>query len=261
MKEFFIAGNWKMNNTFSNSKELFIAINDNISNINKNDLTKVKIVICPNFISIYHITIEANGTPIYVGAQNCYSELKGAFTGEVSANMLKSVGCKYCIVGHSERRTIFNESNNFINKKVQILLENDIIPILCIGETLEQRKSSNTFNILKEQLDNCLKDIITDDLTKIVIAYEPVWAIGTGISATILEIEEAHNWLRQYLIANYSEDVANNIYILYGGSLTENNADEILSIKNVNGGLIGGASLDADKFLSIIHTAINKSKE
>jgi len=261
MKKFLIAGNWKMNNTLNMSEELFSAINIAVSNINENDLANIEIVVCPNFVNIYHIVLKASGIPVYVGAQNCYTEIKGAFTGEISATMLKSVGCKYCIVGHSERRTIFKESNEFINKKVKVLIENDINPILCIGETIEERKSSNTFSVLKSQLDNCLKDISTDDLPKIVIAYEPVWAIGTGISATTKEIAEAHNWLRHYLIANYGEIIANKIYILYGGSLTENNADETFSIENVNGGLIGGASLVADKFLSIIHTAIAKSKE
>ena len=260
MKKFLIAGNWKMNNTISMAEKLVSTIIDAISNKSKNDLSGVKVLVCPESINLHKVSLIANGSSILVGAQNCYSEQKGAYTGEISPNMLKSVGCQYCIVGHSERRAIFKESDAFINSKIKLLLEKSIIPILCIGETLEQRKAGDTFKILKEQLDGCLNSITPTDVAQIVIAYEPVWAIGTGIAATTKEIEEAHNWLRKYFTSNYRDSISNRIYLLYGGSLTENNAKETFAIENVNGGLIGGASLVTEKFLSIIDTAIEISR-
>jgi triosephosphate isomerase len=250
-----------MNNTISDAEVLVTAINKSISNINKEDLYNIKVLVCPAFINLHKVTIIASGTPIFVGAQNCYSKLKGAYTGEVSPNMLKAVGCQYCIVGHSERRRIFNETGRFINSKIKLLLEKDITPILCIGETQNEREAGSAFHVLQSQLIGCLDGIDGDDVAKIVVAYEPVWAIGTGIAATCKEIEESHNWIRNYFTNNYGDFISNQIFILYGGSLNDNNAAEIFAIKNVNGGLIGGASLVADKFISIINTAIKISKE
>ena len=249
-----------MNNTLSAAEELISAITIAASNIPKDDLTDIKVLVCPEFINLHKVTLMADNTPILVGAQNCYSELKGAYTGEISPSMLKAVGCQYCIVGHSERRSIFKEKDNFINAKIKLLLKTDITPILCVGETLEQRQSGNTFQILKEQLDGSLNGFENNDISKIVIAYEPVWAIGTGIAATTKEIEETHNWLREYFTTNHGESVSDQIYLLYGGSLTDKNAEETFAISNVNGGLIGGASLVAEKFVSIINTAIKINK-
>ena len=261
MRNFLIAGNWKMNNTLSMAEELISGIVDSISKKTKEELTNVKILVCPEFINLHKVKLIANDSSIFVGAQNCYSELKGAYTGEISPNMLKSLDCQYCIVGHSERRTIFKENDDFINSKIKLLLDADIVPILCVGETLEQRQSGNTFKILKEQLDGSLIGIEKHNVAKIVVAYEPVWAIGTGIAATTKEIEEAHNWLRDYFTTNYEEFISNQIYLLYGGSLTEKNAEETFEINNVNGGLIGGASLVREKFISIINTAIKISNK
>ena len=200
---------------------------------------------------------------IKIGAQNCYFEKKGAFTGEISVEMLKEVGCSYVIVGHSERRAIFDETNELINKKLLAILSEDLIPILCIGETIEDRKSGNTFTVLEQQLNGCLLGIdnsdidgVNSNIDKIVIAYEPVWAIGTGVSATAAEVAEAHKWLREFLVGKFGEK-ANDVYLLYGGSLSDANAEEVLSIKDVDGGLIGGASLVAERFLSIIKTALS----
>jgi triosephosphate isomerase len=178
-----------MNNTISEAEDLIWELNKAI----KDPIPNVKILVCPAFVNLLKVREIASGTPIHIGAQNCYTEQKGAFTGEISVNMLKAVGCEYIIVGHSERRTLFAESNEFINKKVKLILERGMFPILCIGETLEQRKAGNTTQVLKEQLDACLEGIDPDDVRQIVIAYEPVWAIGTGVSATIEEVKEAHS--------------------------------------------------------------------
>lgn len=251
MNKFIIAGNWKMNTTITDGVEIAknIALNvDQIANL------KSKVIICPPFTHIYSIFKEVCKSKISVGAQNCYFEQKGAFTGEISVDMLKAVECQYIIVGHSERRLYFKESNSDINKKIKAILTNKLNTILCIGETLEQRKNGTTFDVLKKQLDECLADISEEEIKNIVIAYEPVWAIGTGVSASINEVKEAHDWMRSYFEKKYP-NAGKDIYLLYGGSLNDKNAPEILAVENVNGGLIGGAALVPEKFLSIIDTA------
>jgi triosephosphate isomerase len=263
MKKFLIAGNWKMNTTISETSELINNIFNSIKNIS--DLNSyVDILVCPPFINIQKAvdTITQNNASslISVGSQNCYYESKGAFTGEISIDMISKIGCKYIIIGHSERRAIFGESNELINKKLNAILEKKLTPILCIGETLEDRQSGNTFLVLQSQLDTCLQGITSDNITEIVVAYEPVWAIGTGVSATAKEVEETHHWIRNYLINKFG-DITKNVPLLYGGSLNEKNALETLSIPNVNGGLIGGAALVSDKFVSIIQTALDIKKK
>ena len=251
MRNIIIAGNWKMNLTISEAVELI----NSLTKILTAPIPLIKVVVCPPFINLLKIKEISSGSPIHLGAQNCFSEMKGAYTGEVSVNMLKAVGCEYIIVGHSERRAYFNETDEFINKKLKIILSKGINPILCIGEKLEDRKNNNTSNVLKEQLDGCLEGIDSDGINNIIIAYEPVWAIGTGISATITEIVETHSWIRNYFLENFDEFVSNQISILYGGSMNEKNAMDILSQSNVDGGLIGNASLNSESFLSIINVA------
>ena len=259
MNNFIIAGNWKMNTTINES----IDISKNIvSSVNKISKLKSNIIICPPFTNIYCVANEAKNSinnNVFIGAQNCYFEAKGAFTGEISIDMLKSLGCKYIIVGHSERRAYFKETNSDINKKIKSIIGNNLNTILCIGETLEQREKGIMFDVLRQQLDECLMDIAENNMKDIIIAYEPIWAIGTGVSASTNEIDEAHNWLRSYFLEKYS-NLGKEIYLLYGGSLNDKNAPEILAIENVNGGLIGSASLSPEKFISIINTAEALSK-
>ncbi len=260
MNKFIIAGNWKMNMNANAGEALAESINSKLNEkkfiITENIKENIRIIVCPPFVTIPTVANKLNSlnNTIYLGAQNCYYEPKGAFTGEVSIEMLKSAGCEYTIIGHSERRSIFGENDELINKKLLALLANNMLPILCIGELLEERQSGYTFNVLERQLDNCLKGVNKEQIVDIVIAYEPVWAIGTGISATANEIVEAHDWLRNYFIKHYGAQ-GENVFLLYGGSLNDANASEIFAIENVNGGLIGGASLDADKFTSIVISA------
>ena len=247
MKKMLIAGNWKMNTTIVESTNLVNEIVDSIGNKKYNS----RILICPPFTNLLPVFNLVKSTDICLGAQNCYYQSKGAFTGEISIQMLKSVGCTDVIIGHSERRTIFHETDQLINQKIKATIENELIPVFCIGETLDERKSDLTFEVIKRQLDIGLEGIEINEAGNIVIAYEPVWAIGTGISASIDQVEEAHDFIRNELYNKYS-DTARDMLILYGGSVTADNAESILRIGNVNGALIGGASLKPESFLTII---------
>lgn len=250
MKKMLIAGNWKMNTVIDESIELANSILMGIGT----ERTAVEILICPPFTSLYSVYQVIKNSSIKLGAQNCYYKQKGAFTGEISIPMLKQVGCTYIISGHSERRTIFAETNSLINNKAKAILEHNLNPIICIGETLEERNQGKTFEVLENQIKECLKGLSKEYCNKIVIAYEPVWAIGTGIVATTEQINEAHSFIREELSRLYSAD-SQLICIQYGGSVNDENARDILSLKEVNGALIGGASLKADSFLNIIKTA------
>ena len=246
MKKIFIAGNWKMNTRPDQAENL---VKDILFGLQDKKINS-EIIVCPPFTNLYHVSKIIGGSKIKLGAQNCFYETQGAFTGEISIPMLKYFNVEYIIVGHSERRTYFGETDELINKKVKAILENNIKPIICIGETLTERQQGRTYEILFNQLDKCLKDLTTDELKNLIIAYEPVWAIGTGISAT----KEAHNKIKEYIgkLFNVSN---NDIVLQYGGSVTAQNSNEILSIENVNGALIGGASLKSDIFLKIIEIA------
>ncbi len=251
MKNMLVAGNWKMNTNVFESQKLVEYI---LGFMKTNATLKSRVLVCPPFTSVYAIGQIVKDTELLLGAQNCYFEEKGAFTGEISIPMLEYCGVSHIIIGHSERRSYFKEDDELINKKLLAILEHNLTPILCIGETLEERNQGKTFDVLKNQLDKDLAGVSNEIIARVVVAYEPVWAIGTGISATREQVEEAHNFLRQLLVNKFGDN-ANHIYLLYGGSLSEKNADEILSIENVNGGLIGGASLKGDSFCSIIQTA------
>jgi triosephosphate isomerase len=195
-------------------------------------------------------------TGIKLGGQNIYQKNEGAFTGEISAKMLKSAGCDYVIIGHSERRQYFSENNNEINLKAKIALENDLIPIICVGETLEQRENGSYLKVVQQQIIDCLKEIDIKNLNKIIIAYEPVWAIGTGKTATPEQANEMHMFIRKIISDLYGQVISENIIIIYGGSVNDNNAKELFSMSDIDGGLIGGASLKADSFSKIVHSAI-----
>lgn len=247
MRKKIIAGNWKMNYTTLEAENFISEIKDRINT------TEVDVVLCPNFVSLETVSNLIDSTNIKLGAQNVYVEDKGAYTGETSADMLLSVNVEYCIVGHSERRSLFNETNEVINKKAIKLLEKDITPIICVGETLEERESGKEFEVVEKQVIECLKDIPEDKVKRnIVIAYEPIWAIGTGKTATSDQAEEMCKFIRSVIAKMYKENVALNVRIQYGGSVKPSNASEILNMENIDGALVGGASLTND-FVSIVN--------
>lgn len=241
-----MAGNWKMNLSRKEAVELARTL--------KNTLRSPKddVLVCPPFIHIPVVSEILEGTPIKIGAQNMFYEEKGAFTGEISPVMLKDYGVSYVIIGHSERRHIFNEPDDLLNKKVKSALDNDLIPILCVGETESQRENYEHFKVLETQIKEGLKGIHIDDPLNLVIAYEPVWAIGTGKNAQPEDINEMHKHIRTVIGEIYNTDFANSMRILYGGSVKPTNVDGLMIVSQINGVLVGGASLDADKFLRII---------
>lgn len=245
-----IAGNWKMQNDINGSVEL-------VSGLAAGMPAKIncEVVVCPPFTSLETVYSLAKNTKISLGAQNMHFEDSGAFTGEISASMLKSVGCKYVILGHSERRAIFGESNDWINKKIKKALSSGLLPIFCIGETLEERESNITFDVIKKQVVEGLKDITAAQMADIVLAYEPVWAIGTGKTASPAQAQEVHKFIRTLLSELYGAAIAAEVTIQYGGSVKPDNAAELLSQPDINGALVGGACLKADSFIKIIEAA------
>ncbi len=216
------------------------------------DVDNVDILVCPPFTALSVVSDVVGESNISLGAQNIYFEDSGAYTGEISASMLKDCGCTHVIIGHSERRTIFNESDELINKKVKKAIEADLTPILCIGEKLEEREANKTFEVITSQLEGDLMDIDIESMKKIIIAYEPVWAIGTGKTATAEQAQEAHVFIRNLIKEKYDSDVADETIILYGGSMKPSNVEELISQPDVDGGLIGGASLDAESFTELV---------
>lgn len=251
----FICGNWKMNGTASEAASLIAGIVGNWKDAYRN----VELAVCPPFTALLevHALVSGRGVQIALGAQNCYHEPKGAFTGEISARMLVEANCTYVILGHSERRTIFNEDDATINKKVRAALSTGLKPILCIGETLDERELNQTYEVLLRQLKEGLRDVSAADMKHIMIAYEPVWAIGTGRTATPEIAQNAHSFIRMEIAKLYDETVANATIIQYGGSMKPDNAKELLAQPDIDGGLIGGAALDAKQFLAIADAALN----
>lgn len=219
----------------------------------------VDVVICPAFVALERVSQAIEGSAVKLGAQNLYPKTNGAFTGETSPEMLRAVFAKYVILGHSERREYFGESDSFVNEKVRFALENLLNPILCIGETLEEREAKETLEVVKKQLLGGLEDVSVEDLSNVVIAYEPVWAIGTGKTATPEMAQEVHASIRSLLSDKYGSAAAGKVRILYGGSMKPSNAAELLAQKDIDGGLIGGASLDAKSFCDLIEAARNAS--
>ncbi|MDR0971511.1 MAG: triose-phosphate isomerase [Bacteroidales bacterium] len=250
MREKIVAGNWKMNLSFSEAEEL---IEDLIEKLKKEAIeNKTKIILCPSFVYLELATDFAQEGYFEVGGQNVSQYKGGAYTGEVSSDMLLSMRVSYCIVGHSERRKYNNETNKDILEKINQLLENSIKPIFCCGEELKDREEGNHFEVVKKQLEEGLFPLNESEIQNVVIAYEPVWAIGTGKTASVDEAQQMHSFIRERLKERYNEEIAQNISILYGGSCNKNNAKELFSCKDIDGGLIGGASLKAEDFFAII---------
>ncbi len=250
MRQKIIAGNWKMNNDLNESVTLINEIKEAL--VERED---VKVIIAPTFIALDKASQLLSGTNIGLSAQNMCSEDSGAFTGAISANMLKSVGCEYVILGHSERRTIFGETDKLINAKMKKAIASDLTPIFCIGETLEERESGEMKNVIEKQVREGLDGISEADLAGTIVAYEPVWAIGTGKVATPEQAQEVHAFIRNLLKEMYSEELAENTTIQYGGSVKPENATELIGQNDIDGALVGGACLKADSFVAIIKNA------
>ncbi|MBI5143928.1 MAG: triose-phosphate isomerase [Candidatus Omnitrophica bacterium] len=251
MRRVIIAGNWKMNETIVGSINLANSLKRSLY-----DITEIEIVVCPPFTSLNDVKEVLIDTNIKLGAQDVYWEKEGAFTGEVSSAMLKDAGCEYCIIGHSERRFLLGETNETINKKAKALLSEGLKPILCVGERLEERKAGHTFRVVKDHVENSLSGIPKEDMLNIVIAYEPVWAIGTGLNATGKEAEEVHKYIRGLLAKMYGEETAKLIRIQYGGSVKPENIKELIQEVDVDGALVGGASLKAETFTQIVKNCL-----
>ena len=251
MRRKIVAGNWKMNNSLNRGIELATEINKKVRKQEEND---VSVIIAPPFIHLSNISRIVDKDAISIAAQNCSSEAKGAFTGEISVKMIKSTGAEYIILGHSERRQYFNEDSDTLKKKIILTIENSLTPIFCIGEQLSDRESNNYFNVIKTQLEEALFDLPSNWMGKIILAYEPVWAIGTGVTASAEQAQEMHAFIRKTIANKFGNEVADNISILYGGSCKPSNAKELFANADVDGGLIGGAALSADDFFAIINS-------
>ncbi len=248
MRNPIIGGNWKMNK--GTPSEAIEMLEELISLVKKID--SVDIVIVPPFTVLFSAIQTVKNTNIMVGAQNMYYEEKGAFTGEVSPVFLKKLGCKYVILGHSERRDIFNESDDLINKKLKKALKAGLNPIVCIGEHLEERETSRTKDVIENQFKLTFKDLKSEELNRVTIAYEPIWAIGTGKTATPEQAEEIHIFIRELIASIYGKNTAETVRIQYGGSIKPTNAKEIFKKENIDGGLVGGASLQSKSLYEII---------
>ncbi|MDR0915257.1 MAG: triose-phosphate isomerase [Endomicrobium sp.] len=250
MRRPLIVGNWKMNKTI---QEAIQTINDlktlvtDIANINNID-----IVICPAYTALYAVKHAIAHSRLMLGAQNIFWQENGAFTGEISTSMIKDLGCSYVIVGHSERRQYFKETDSDINKKILVSLNKNITPILCIGESLQNRVDKLTFNIIKTQLEHALANVKSNQITSVIIAYEPIWAIGTGQTATPFQAQEVHLFIRKFCEDKYGYNIADKMRIIYGGSVNSENISDLMKETDIDGGLIGGASLQAKSFTQLI---------
>ena len=250
MRKPIIAGNWKLNKTIKEAIELVTSLKRNIR-----DTQSVDIVVCPVFTALNEVSEALRDTDFRVGAQDLYWEEKGAFTGEVSAALLKDAGAAFVIIGHSERRQFFHETHDAVNRKTKAALKAGLTPIVCIGELLSEREANATNKVLEEQLTGGLNGLSSVEADKIVLAYEPVWAIGTGKVATPQQAEEAHAFIRNWIKGRFGADTAKNIRIQYGGSVKADNIAELMRQENIDGALVGGASLEAQGFSDIIKNA------
>ncbi len=251
MRRPIIAGNWKMNKTVPQAQELVEGLKKDLR-----DVRDVDIVVCPPFTSLAAVAKIIRGTNIQLGAQDVHWSKAGAYTGEISCAMLKELGCQFVIIGHSERRAYFAETNESVNKKIKAALHSGLTPIICIGERLEQRDRGETFAVVKDHLENGLKDITVPEIKSTVIAYEPVWAIGTGKTATPQQAQEVHGFIRNLLQQLYSREVADLLRIQYGGSVKPANIADLMAETDVDGALVGGASLKLDSFVKIVQGSI-----
>lgn len=250
MRKKIIAGNWKMYKTPSEAARLVQALKVKVVNIRQTEM-----VVCPPFVSLAAVRDGLASSNVKLGAQNIFWENEGAFTGEISAPMLIDAGCQYVIIGHSERRQYFHETNVSVNRRLKAALASGLEVIFCVGETLQQRDGGTTFQVIGTQLLEGLQDIPSESMQHVVVAYEPVWAIGTGRNASPEQAQEAHRFIRDKIADSYSRPVADHLRILYGGSVKPANADELLRQPDVDGALVGGASLDAASFAEIIKSA------
>ena len=247
MKRYLIAGNWKMNKTTGEAIELAQKLVESLKDVNDRD-----ILICPPFTALYSVYQVIKGTNIKLGAQDVFYENSGAFTGEISPIMLKDVGCEYVIIGHSERRHIIGETDELINKKIKAAINNGLKTILCVGELLEEREAGKTLEVVKTQIEKGLNGVSKEEMKNVVIAYEPVWAIGTGKTAKPEDAQEVHAYIRELLSKLYSKEIAEETIIQYGGSVKASNIDSLMAMPDIDGALVGGASLIAEEFTRIV---------
>ena len=247
MRKKIVAGNWKMNTTVTEGVALAKAIVEKMNEVPKD----VQLVVAPPFTHLVPVAEVLKGSSVALSAQNCADQPKGAFTGEVAAAMLKDAGCAYTILGHSERREYYHEKSATLVKKMALAFENDLKVIFCVGEKLEERNAGHHFDVVSEQVSEVLFALTAEQMKNVVIAYEPVWAIGTGVTATSAQAQEIHAFIRETLRIHFGEKVAAETTILYGGSCKPSNAKELFACPDIDGGLIGGASLKADDFVAI----------
>jgi triosephosphate isomerase len=243
-----IAGNWKMYKNVSESVQTADRLRELAAGV-----TGVEVMIAPTFPALFPVSKTLQGSLISIGAQNMHWEKEGAYTGEISADMLVAAGCRYVIIGHSERREYFGESDETVNKKIVAAVQTRLIPIMCIGESEKQREAGKTFSVLDKQVKMGLKGLFADVLQNLVIAYEPIWAIGTGKTATREQAQEVHLFLRSKLTQILGESLAKGVRILYGGSVKPQNIADLMAMPDIDGALVGGASLDAETFAKIVH--------
>lgn len=247
MRKTFVAGNWKMYKTREEAEALVKALIPLIRDANTD------VALCPPFTNLETVARLIQGTNLHLGAQNCHYEIEGAFTGEISPAMLQKMNCDYCIVGHSERRQYFGETDDLINRKAKALLTQGVLPIICVGETLEQREGNQTQDVVVRQVRGCFEGLTPQQAKICTIAYEPVWAIGTGKTATPEQAQEVHALIRNLIREMYDGDIAQTVRIQYGGSVKPGNAAELFAKEDIDGGLIGGASLKAEDFAGIVN--------
>ena len=247
----FIAGNWKMYKTEQEAVDLASDLAQGLKDING-----VRVVICPPFTCLQPVSKAIQGSNISLGGQNMHWEEKGAYTGEVSPTMLLTAGCKYVIIGHSERRALFSETDDTVNLKTKSSLKFGLSPIICVGERLEQREANETKEVVEHQVKGAFRDLSSEDAGKTVVAYEPVWAIGTGKTATPEQANEVHLFIREFLSSEFGKHCAEKINILYGGSVKPENSGELLGMPEIDGALVGGASLSAESFEKIVRNSI-----
>jgi triosephosphate isomerase len=252
MPKSIVGGNWKMNTTLQEAVSLTGLLKDNLKVSQQEG-----VVLCPPFVYLSAVKDILRGSEIRLGAQDVYFQPKGAFTGEISVGMLKDIGCDYVIIGHSERRQIFKEDNDMVNKKLKSSLQGGVSCIFCVGETLEQRQENLTEKTIRQQIEAGLDEVPSDRYNQIVIAYEPVWAIGTGKNATPEQAQEVHSFIRKLLTHLSNEIVAREMTIIYGGSVTADNIQSLMEGNDINGALVGGASLSADSFTKIVNIIKN----
>lgn len=252
MRTKIVAGNWKMNKTIGEAETLVSSV---IGMLKKSVPTDTLVIFSPPFTSLKAVSDKITGVKnIFTAAQNCHWEEKGAFTGEISASMIAACGAKYVLLGHSERRMYFKEKNDVLARKTDLALKNGLVPVFCCGESLAERRNNHHFAVVKKQIEKAVFHLPVTEFNKLIIAYEPVWAIGTGENATPAQAQEMHSHIRKLIVGKYGSVIAENVTLLYGGSCNPSNAKELFSMPDIDGGLIGGASLKAEDFVAIVNS-------